>query len=193
MFRPLSFTRNLGGTGQERLHEALRRAYTPGISSADFRASLQPDLSAAQTLIVAEFFLCTYVENGQEIILEDTLVRYARDYAYDLPFARLAFFAMISNLCGRRLRPEQEDACAFQNAFVRNELWRSGAWLVERMDRDHVRGWIGAHVQVENEKSRNKVASNFRFLFFSVSFSARRWELRFTMVRVGASCCQALV
>jgi hypothetical protein len=71
-YRPLSFTKNLGGLDQ--LYESIRSAYRPGTTLREFEQRL-PHRLENRRLVIIQFFLATRLIGRTEYIVEDTLIR----------------------------------------------------------------------------------------------------------------------
>jgi hypothetical protein len=130
--RPLSFTRNLGGF--KKAYDAIRRGFTPGVTIVTFRkrSGLGPDLS----LLVTEFLLGTRIQNGEEIVLSDTLVTQTLSQPYTKLTARLYFFALNLNMPGERLKDEHQNPAEMQNTLIREHIYVGGGFRTSRFDKD---------------------------------------------------------
>ena len=67
-YRPLSFTKNLGGL--EQLHAAIRLGYIPGTTVEEFEGRLTGRLQSRR-LVIVQFFLATRVMGRDELVVED--------------------------------------------------------------------------------------------------------------------------
>ena len=140
MYRPLSFTKNLGGL--KNLYAAIRHAYSHGVSTTEFAARLPSGLRTRE-LIITEFFLATRVSGTQEIIVDDALVSETLERKkLDLTLKRLYLFSLILNMPGQRRKSERASPAGAQNEFVRAYLHDGKGWVAARLDTDqHLEPW----------------------------------------------------
>jgi hypothetical protein len=130
--RPLSYTKNLGGF--PKAYHAIRRGYAPGVTVDQFRAKC--GLNADGSLLVAEFFLFTRVQSGQEIVVGDTLVtQTCTRPAFDLTLARLYFFALNLAMPGERLSTEQREAGQLQRLVITQHIYVQNGWVHDKFDK----------------------------------------------------------
>lgn len=168
-YRPLSFTKNLGGL--KNLHTAIRHAYSHGVSVSNFAARVPANLKN-RVLIIEEFFLATRVSGDQEIIVDDALVSETLERKkLDLTLKRLYFFALVLNMPGQRRKVERASPAAAQNEFVRSYLHDGKGWVAERLDKDrHLEPWAAKNMQMEPGALR-KFCNNFHFFFQQCEFA----------------------
>jgi|GEM_PF-4932257 len=168
MYRPLSFTKNLGGL--KNLHEAIRHAYSHGVSVSDFSSRVPAGLKN-RVLIITEFFLATRVSGSQEIIVDDALVSETLERKkLDLTLKRLYFFSLVLNMPGQRRKAEYSSPAGAQNEFVRTYLHDGNGWLASRLDKDqHLEPWVAQHMEMEPAAQR-KFCNNFHFFFEQCEF-----------------------
>jgi hypothetical protein len=165
MFRPLSFTKNLGGF--KNLHQAIRVGYAPGITVSEFAARL-PETLRSRAPIMTEFFLATRLIGGAEYLIEDTLVRHTFYKPYSQTHARLYLFSVIANLPGERLSARHRSPAEPHNTFVRNVLFKEDGWRASAIDLGTIKPWVRENVQLSG--GRTKFATNFRNLFEQCNF-----------------------
>lgn len=167
-YRPLSFTKNLGGL--KNLHSAIRHAYSHGVSVSDFAARVPANLKN-RVLIIEEFFLATRVSGSQEIIVDDALISETLERKkLDLTLKRLYFFSLVLNMPGQRRKVERASPAAAQNEFVRAHLHDGKGWVAERLDKDrHLEPWVAKNMQME-PAARRKFCNNFYFFFEQCEF-----------------------
>ena len=170
LHRPLSFTRNLGGP--QRVYDAVRQAYRPSVTIPDFRAALAPGMSRDQSLIVTEFFLASEIRGREETVFEDQLVRNCLGLPLDATHLRLALFGLNLNLPGQRLRTEHRSPAPAQNSYVRECLFRNGAWQAAVLDKDAMREWLSAHLD-QSPDGITKFRNNYHYLFTQCGFRPR--------------------
>ncbi len=115
-FRPLSFTKNLGGL--EHLHAAIRRAYRPGTTLEQFESRL-PGPLANRRLVIVQFFIATRLVGRTEYVVEDALIQTTLAEPYGTTLARLYLFALLLNMPGQRLKHEYRSPAPAQNEFAR--------------------------------------------------------------------------
>jgi hypothetical protein len=130
--RPLSFTKNLGGF--KSAYVAIKRGFTPGVTVTTFRKRC--GLSSGLSLLVTEFLLGTEIQDGEEVILSDTLVTQTLCQPYTKLTARLYFFALNLNLPGERLREEHRNPAEMQNTLIRNQIHNDGGFRTSRLDKE---------------------------------------------------------
>jgi len=170
LYRPLSFTRNLGGP--QKVYDAIRQAYRPGISLREFRAGLAPQMSRDQSLIITEFFIASEIRNRKEIVFEDQLVRSCRETALNVTHLRLALFALNLNLPGQRMHAVHRSPAPAQNAYVRQFLFRDGAWQTAAYDRGAMREWLSTRLD-QLPDGITKFRNNYHYLFAQCGFQPR--------------------
>lgn len=100
-------------------------------------------MSGDQALLVARYFLATYLEEGEEIVFHDALIdETMRTTDYHPLLSRLYLFGLILDMGGRRKLSINETPAGAQNAFVREHLY-DGGWLVQRLDKQaHMRPFL---------------------------------------------------
>ena len=117
-FRPLSFTKNLGGL--HRLRDAIQAAYTPNITLAAFERAIPPSLEGRR-LVIVQFFLATRILRGTEYVVEDALIRTTLAEEWSVTHARLYLFAMLLNMPGSATIPSTARPLAHKMpTFARN-------------------------------------------------------------------------
>lgn len=87
--------------------------------------------------MVVEFFLFTQVRDGEEYVVEDTLIRetFTRR-EFDATLARLYFFALNLAMPGERLSAEQREAGRLQKHVLTRHVYARRGWVGERLDKD---------------------------------------------------------
>lgn len=171
LYRPLSFTRNLGGP--QKVYDAVRQAYQAGISIGDFRRALAPGMSRDQSLIITEFFLASEIRNGVETVHEDQLIRSCLELPLSSLHMRLALFALNLNLPGQRLKAAHRNPAPAQNAYVREFLLRDGAWQASVLHKDAMRQWLTGHLS-QRPAGITKFRNNYHYLFAQCGFRGRQ-------------------
>jgi hypothetical protein len=159
--RPLSFTRNLGGF--KKAYEAIKRGFTPGVTVATFRnrSGLSRDLS----LLVTEFLLGTKIQNGEEIVLSDTLVTQTLSQPYTKLTARLYFFALNLNMPGERLRDEHRNPAEMQNTLIRGHIYEGSGFRTSRFDKDQsIEPTIKSFGGFTSHQALRKWVNNYSFM-----------------------------
>lgn len=168
-YRPLSFTKNLGGL--KNLHAAIRHAYSHGVSVSEFSARVPSDLKN-RILIITEFFLATRVSGSHEIIVDDALVSETLERKkLDLTLKRLYFFSLVLNMPGQRKKSEYASPAGAQNEFVRVYLHDGKGWVAGRLEKNqHLEPWVAKNMKME-PAARRKFCNNFHFFFEQCDFS----------------------
>jgi hypothetical protein len=159
-YRPLSFTKNLGGL--EHLHEAIRLAYVPGTTVNEFEARL-PARLASRRLVIVQFFLATRLIGRTEYVVEDALIRTTLSQAFDVTLARLYLFALLLNLPGQRLKREYRSPAPAQNEYARVVLHDSVGWRAAGVDVGSILPWVKRNVQ--GSGGLRKFATNLVYFF----------------------------
>lgn len=170
LFRPLSFTRNLGGP--QKVYDAIRQAYSPGISLTEFRQKLQPSLSRDQSLLVTEFYLASMIEHRTEVIFEDELIRVCRELPLSSLQLRLALFALNLNLPGQRLLDVHRRPAAAQHAYVCEYLYQGDAWQADRLEKPAMHSWLAPRLDQQPE-GVTKFRNNYHYLFSQCGFATK--------------------
>lgn len=171
-YRPLSFTKNLGGYRQ--LHQGIRAAYRPGTTLPDFRERLKSNFGD-RDLLISEFFVATRLVDGVEYVVEDALISTSLGDEYATTTARLYLFAMLLNMPGQRKKTEHRSPAEGQNEYVRSILHDGNAWRSSKINKDEVLGpWVRSHFNVSGEQTARKIANNFYFFFESAKFDVNQ-------------------
>lgn len=165
-FRPLSFTKNLGGF--ENLHRAIRAGFEPGINVREFTKKLPGDLRT-RAPVIYEFFLATKVVDGTEYVFEDTLIRHTFFKDYCTTHARLYFFALLANLPGERTNSKHLSPGEPQNNYVRTKAHDGSGWLSSSWDLGTIKPWVRTNVALSG--GREKFATNFHHMFERCDFT----------------------
>ncbi|HXR40179.1 MAG TPA: HNH endonuclease [Terracidiphilus sp.] len=166
--RPLSFTKNLGGF--RKAYDAIRKGYARGITVAEFRARC--GLSSGLSLLVTEFFLGTQIRNGDEIILNDTLISQTLSQPYTRLTARLYFFALNLNMPGERLRDEHRTPAEMQNALMRDHLYVGNGLRASRFDKDaSIEPTVRSFGGFTSTEALRKWVNNFHYMAEQCGFA----------------------
>jgi hypothetical protein len=162
----LSFTKNLGGLAH--LHAAVRAAYLPNTTLAEFERRI-PKRLENRRLVIIQFFLATRIVRGTEYVVEDTLIRTTLSEAWTVTQARLYLFALLLNFPGQRNKPAYRSPALAQNAYVRQVLHDGIGWRADQLDVDDaIEPWVRQNVAVTG--GRRKFATNFAFFFRQADF-----------------------
>lgn len=167
-YRPLSFTKNLGGYST--LYAAIRQNYRPRITVKEFLSSL-PAQVKGRGLVISEFFLATQIVNGIEEIYEDALIRETLRRPLDLPLKRLYLFALLLNMPGQRHDASLRSPAAAQNSFVRTHLHDGHGWVASRLELSReMLPWFESRMSM-NPGALKKFCTNFRYFFEQCALS----------------------
>jgi len=165
-FRPLSFTKNLGGLPV--LYRAIRTAYRPGTTMTAFENRL-PASVVGKSLLIKQFFLATRIIDEKEYIVEDMLIRYTLGHPWSLTHARLYLFALLLNMPGQRIRSEYQSPSPAQNLFARTVLHDGIGWHNKRLDVDaSILPWSRVHVAASG--GLKKFCTNLAYFFEQAKF-----------------------
>lgn len=169
MFRPLSFTKNLGG--YRNLYRIIREAYQPGITLADFGARI-PRKRRGRFLVASEFFIASRIVDNNEIVYEDELIRQSLRRDLNQGLRRLYLFALLLNMPGQRRALLYRSPAEAQNRFVRDVLHDGIGWRAERLDPDaHIEPWVQSNVALQGRGAARKFTTNFAYFFEQCAFS----------------------
>ncbi len=169
-YRPGSFSKNFAwhGTGLRRLHEAIRKGFGGQLQSVGRdtwrRASGIGDDDLE--LIPLNFFLHNSIVDGKNCVSVDELVLQAITSAHSPTFDRLALFAFNLSRGGGRRGPNSGEArpAPWAGEFVRELLWKGGAWRREALDKETIDTVLETRLAAQ-PAVRRKVRSNYRHLF----------------------------
>jgi hypothetical protein len=162
-YRPGSFSKNFAwhGTGLRKLYNAVRSGFGGNlapVSREQWRANSGIG-DRALDLIPLNFFL----HNARGRISVDELVFQSVTHPHSIEFDRLALYALHLNRVGKPPGGIERPAM-WANAFVRELLWRDGAWQSSALADAILDPFIADHMAATpgvQEKCRN----NYRHLF----------------------------
>jgi len=168
-FSVASFTKNFSwNESYKRLHSAIRNGFhtqVKPVTRREWRKASQINDRDLE-LIPINFFLYSKKGMQEDYLLVDRLVEKAVHLPYDQQFAKLALFAFHlanSGFWKRSLWPDGRVA-GWANQFIRERVWRSGAWAADAFDNQLMEKFINDHV---DGKSTRKVFTNYRFMLRS--------------------------
>lgn len=163
-YRPGSFTKNFawGGKGFKNLYDAIRSGYRLNLTSVDREAWRRDSRinDSSLDLIPINFFL--YNSDGRMSI--DELVFQAIRRPHTIDFDRLALFAFHLNNIGKPPLSGPSRPALWANEFVRNVLWRNGAWQTAALTQGSIDRFIGAKM-IGGDQVRTKSRNNYRYFF----------------------------
>jgi hypothetical protein len=158
--RPLSFTRNLGGF--EKAYKAIRKGFAPGITVRQFRERC--GLGQNVSLVVTEFLLGTHVQNGEEIILTDSLITHTLSQPYSRLTARLYFFALNLSMPGERIEEEHLNPAEMQNTLMREHLFTDRCFRTASFEKDQVEDIIREFNIFKTNRTLRKWVNNYTYM-----------------------------
>lgn len=162
-YAPGSFSKNFAwhGTGLRRLHGAIKSGFKNSLAPVS-RERWRKDSKigdSALELIPINFFL----HNARGRISVDELVFQAVERPHSLRFDRLGLFAFHLSKVGKPPSGIERPAM-WANEFVRERLWRNGAWQSDQLQDAPLDSFIEDRMNAQ-EEVRIKCRNNYRHLF----------------------------
>jgi predicted HNH restriction endonuclease len=165
-YRPGSFSKNFGWKGAglrglRKLYNAVRAGFAGSLAPVpreQWRANSGIGDRALE-LIPVNFFL----HNARGRISVDELVFQSATRPHSIEFDRLALFALHLNRVGKPPGGIERPAM-WANTFVRELLWREGAWQSAALTEAVLDPFIADHLEA-TPRSKEKCRTNYRFLF----------------------------
>lgn len=162
--KPGSFTKNFawGGKGFKNLYDAIRLGYRSTLKAVPrdiWRKQSGIDDSSLD-LIPINFFL----HNFQGKMAVDELVFQAIRRPHTSDFDRLALFAFHLNRVGTPPYKGPSRPALWANEFVRQVLWRDGAWQTAALAQERLDRFLAANL-IGQGQVRVKSRNNYRHFF----------------------------
>lgn len=163
-YNPGSFSKNFAwhGTGMKKLHEAIRSGFSQKlvpVSRGKWRTASGINDTSLE-LIPINFFL--FNKDGKLSV--DELVLQAVNHDHSRRFDHLALFAFHLNRVGIPPRKGDPRPAMWANEFVREVLWDSGAWKVEKLTKNTLDKVMGKKLNAK-KKVITKCRSNYRHFY----------------------------
>lgn len=162
MYQPFSFTKQFS---VEHIYNAIRDFYYPGITLDEFSERVE-NRHGGRYVVLRDMFISTYLSNGAEYVLEDSLIRETLMRPLSPTHARLYLFALILNMPG----PNRRLSAEAQNDFVRNHLYQNNGWLMSELNATSIQQWAVQNVSLNSDRSSRKYATNFNNYFEQCGF-----------------------
>jgi hypothetical protein len=171
-WHPGSFTKNPGwgqeGEGLYRLHRAIRVGFANTVGDvrrAEFRERVEKD-EKLNFFVIANFFLFSYLKDGEDFIACDELVFQALHFPHTNDFDKLAIFAFNLSLAGKwkGAKPYQRRPAIWSNRYIVERLAKVHDWDSSKATSDDIQSYL------ENDKrwtakTTRKVSTNLHYLY----------------------------